>query len=1077
MNALKRGVLVICSVLVICTVVAAILLAALDDDDYSGILTWAVERFTDTKVSIEGPVTFDLSMEPSIFVSEISIVPDKHEKDLLSVHIGHIRTKIALKPLLSGDILIRELLVNDVTVSYVKDGVPQPEQSDEKTLREKLADINIPIPENVTLNNINLSYVNKGADHSLNVLLHSLTSDYLRDKGQLYIKGTGTANNTDLSIDGQLGSVSDALMHTRPYPLEEITTDLKLHLKGPDTKLLRYVLFEWLPDTGPLSGEALLIGPLNRLTLKDINITAGKPKKVWINAQGRLDMSPLDPDLPTSDIDMALSIKSGEAPQLFTNLNVDIPDLKTVSAKARMHGSGDRLIFDGIDIQMTDPDGVSAGASGNFILMKNINGTSPSTLDLKVKINAENISTFEQLLAAKALPDLGPVLVTASIKGTTETLSLEDVLIQAGHPGPVQFQWKGRIGKVTFDSDEPASEVEIVSSFYAKKTSLFSPYVGFDIPDFGPVEGSSQIVARKGGYGADDLELIIGNKEDHSMKATGSVKYLMHGTSVALEGINMTFEVPKLESRIITEHLGKHEMDLGKISGNFSLTGKPEDLTLSNMEFSIISPEGLKISTRGYIKHILPGKENPVKGIKMELSATAPGMSAIEKITDMDFPDLGPLSMSANINDRDGKLNFEKFQLRTGPEKEPTFLVEFETHDILSMEHMDLSVSYEAAIRPWLEEFYGHSVPEDHRLKGEATLSGSGDLRTIKGSAYSGKTQFMTTIELSRVNEQKHIAVKISSPKIYLDDLGIYPEVREQEDSAIKDKSVSHAKIFSDEPFHFENLKKLNLSFSFDAEELIGRDFNLQDLDFDVMIKDGFLRITLAKLSNANGFVTAESSIDTRGPKPEIALNMKAKDIDIANLLAHIHTPLLLSGHLKLAADLRGIGSSPREIASSLNGDLEIMIENGQIKSIADLMGADAIDFVTAVRKTTEYTKLNCLAAGFSFTEGIGKSKVIYIDTPSVRSKGIGTLDLQEESIDIAIHPKPKKRMVGGSSPVTIIGPLNSPSAKKLPFIEASRLYGEIFMPYVFLPARALGYMWFMMKDDKDEHSPCLKFE
>jgi len=29
-------------------------------------------------------------------------------------------------------------------------------------------------------------------------------------------------------------------------------------------------------------------------------------------------------------------------------------------------------------------------------------------------------------------------------------------------------------------------------------------------------------------------------------------------------------------------------------------------------------------------------------------------------------------------------------------------------------------------------------------------------------------------------------------------------------------------------------------------------------------------------------------------------------------------------------------------------------------------------------------------------------------------------------------------------------------------------------MPYVFLPIRALGYLWYIMKNDKDESSPCL---
>jgi hypothetical protein len=93
------------------------------------------------------------------------------------------------------------------------------------------------------------------------------------------------------------------------------------------------------------------------------------------------------------------------------------------------------------------------------------------------------------------------------------------------------------------------------------------------------------------------------------------------------------------------------------------------------------------------------------------------------------------------------------------------------------------------------------------------------------------------------------------------------------------------------------------------------------------------------------------------------------------------------------------------------------------------------------------------------------------------RSIGKGTVDLRDEKIDLVIQPKPKKGQLGGSSAVTIQGPLNRPSASKMPFKEAARLYGEIFMPYVFLPARAAGYVWSLMKNDTDEASPCLSQE
>jgi hypothetical protein len=139
-----------------------------------------------------------------------------------------------------------------------------------------------------------------------------------------------------------------------------------------------------------------------------------------------------------------------------------------------------------------------------------------------------------------------------------------------------------------------------------------------------------------------------------------------------------------------------------------------------------------------------------------------------------------------------------------------------------------------------------------------------------------------------------------------------------------------------------------------------------------------------------------------------------------------------------------------------------------------DLLGPDALDLLTTVPKIKKYQDLNCLVIRFIFEDGVGNSQIMYLDTPKVRSRGGGSVNLASETIDLVIQPKPKKGLPGTRSAVRIHGPLAKPKVRKLPFREAARLFGEIVAPYVFLPARGLGYLWYLMKKDKDEQSPCL---
>jgi uncharacterized protein involved in outer membrane biogenesis len=204
-----------------------------------------------------------------------------------------------------------------------------------------------------------------------------------------------------------------------------------------------------------------------------------------------------------------------------------------------------------------------------------------------------------------------------------------------------------------------------------------------------------------------------------------------------------------------------------------------------------------------------------------------------------------------------------------------------------------------------------------------------------------------------------------------------------------------------------------------------------------------------------------------------MALKATAEDIDIGAVFAHFHAYPFVKGQLNLIADLKSAGSSPKEIATALEGELGVAVENGQIKRNVDLMGADAVGFMMAVRATEEYQDLNCMTLRFLFERGVGQSEVIYLETPDLYAKGVGKIDFHSETMNVALQPKSKKGFAGASSAVKIEGPIIDPKVRKLPFREAAKLYGEIAMPMIFLPLRGLGYLLHLIKKDKPEESPC----
>jgi heat shock protein HslJ len=433
--------------------------------------------------------------------------------------------------------------------------------------------------------------------------------------------------------------------------------------------------------------------------------------------------------------------------------------------------------------------------------------------------------------------------------------------------------------------------------------------------------------------------------------------------------------------------------------------------------------------------------------------------------------------MIARVIDRNRKLDVESFELRTGQHDDPNLVIKGHMSDILNRDMINSSFTFEADTALWLEKLYEHTLHKDHRLKGKAALTGSWDHLSLRGKAQFGNTHFMTNLDLIEADERRRIVASISAPKIYLDDFGIYPEGPETEHPVQKTGTARGNNIFSDEPLDFPALKDLDLSLRLDIEEITGRGFTFNDLDFNLSLKDGLMRIGPLRAIHGDGFLAMESTLDVRGPNPEMKLTVTARDINTAALFEYSsQLPLMRGGQLALAVDLRSTGSSPREIASALSGEMGLTVERGQIKGIADLIGADAIDFLMSVRQMDAYQDLNCLALVFNFDDGTGTSQVMYVNTPRVRSRGSGTVDLREETINLVIQSNPQRR-IGGSSAVTISGPLDSPTFRTVPVVEAARLSAEIFAPHIFLPVRALEYTWSLMRNERDEEIACPRLE
>jgi hypothetical protein len=191
-------------------------------------------------------------------------------------------------------------------------------------------------------------------------------------------------------------------------------------------------------------------------------------------------------------------------------------------------------------------------------------------------------------------------------------------------------------------------------------------------------------------------------------------------------------------------------------------------------------------------------------------------------------------------------------------------------------------------------------------------------------------------------------------------------------------------------------------------------------------------------------------------------------------LLGDTRFQTLVEGQLSLAADLKSRGRSSREMAANLSGEFGAAIEHGRVQRGVEMIASDALDLLLTAPAKNSFTDLNCMASRLDFAKGAGTIQIFYLDTPGLRARAYGSINLASEKVDIVIKPESKRRLFGRSSPVRIKGQLNDPSVSKIPTNEAAILAAQLAVPIIALPVRALGLLWSLIRDDKDENSPCL---
>ena len=239
-----------------------------------------------------------------------------------------------------------------------------------------------------------------------------------------------------------------------------------------------------------------------------------------------------------------------------------------------------------------------------------------------------------------------------------------------------------------------------------------------------------------------------------------------------------------------------------------------------------------------------------------------------------------------------------------------------------------------------------------------------------------------------------------------------------------------------------------------------------------IKLHNGALRIDSAKFRYAGGQVNANASIGS-GKPPRLKLNLVGDDINLKGLMLQAQIPTPIEGEMNLVIDFSSSGLTAHELASNLDGEIGITLENGVIRRrYIDVLFLDLVDWLFTFGVSKNDMKINCAITRYKIKQGALDTELFYLDGPKITVRGEGTVDLGTEKIDAIINLEKKKLLFNSRTPIHIRGNLSDPTVLPIPYKQAIiSVSGYIFAPFVTIPAEALGTVGMLLFEPGSESS------
>lgn len=209
-----------------------------------------------------------------------------------------------------------------------------------------------------------------------------------------------------------------------------------------------------------------------------------------------------------------------------------------------------------------------------------------------------------------------------------------------------------------------------------------------------------------------------------------------------------------------------------------------------------------------------------------------------------------------------------------------------------------------------------------------------------------------------------------------------------------------------------------------------------------LQLQRGVLTLSQLHAGVAGGQLTGSASLDTQPVPPAWQARLDVANLALERWLKPDVKPLTaqpVTGRLKARLDVTGHGRSTAELLASLNGPLNVRLQNGSVSHLlTEAAGLDLAQGLGLLIKGDSNLPLNCARLDGRFDAGVLRPRTAIVDNRDSRLDLDGRVNLATETLDLRVVARPKD-----FSPLTLRAPV--------------RVQGSLADPRVALEGRRLA--------------------